>query len=40
MAVPLAFVLSMVLSRLIHWYCRTDSYVSFEAAMTDYTTGN
>lgn len=39
MAVPLAFVLSMVLSRLIHWYCRTDSYASFEAAMTDYTSG-
>ena len=40
MAVPLAFVFSMVLSRLIHWYCRTDSYASFEVAMTDYTTGN
>ncbi len=39
MAVPLAFVVSMVLSRLIHWYCRTDSYASFEAAMTDYSTG-
>lgn len=39
MAVPLAFVFSMALSRLIHWYCRTDSYPSFEAAMTDYTSG-
>lgn len=39
MAVPLAFVFSMVLARLIHWYCRTDSYSSFEAAMTDYTSG-
>ena len=38
-AVPLAFVFSMVLSRLIHWYCRTDSYASFEVAMTDYTSG-
>lgn len=39
MAVPLAFVFSMVISRFIHWYCRTDSYPSLEAAMTDYTTG-
>ena len=39
MAVPLAFVFSMVLSRLIHWYCRTDSYQSFETAMTDYSSG-
>lgn len=39
MSVPLAFVFSMVLSRLIHWYCRTDSYPSFEAAMTDYSSG-
>ena len=39
MAVPLAFVFSMVLSRLIHWYCRADSYSSFEAAMTDYSSG-
>lgn len=39
MAVPLAFVFSMVLSRLIHWYCRTDSYTSFVSAMTDYATG-
>lgn len=39
MAVPLAFVFSMALSRLIHWYCRTDSYASFEAAMTNYTSG-
>ena len=39
MTVPLAFVFSMALSRLIHWYCRTDSYASFEAAMTNYTSG-
>ena len=39
MAVPMAFVLSMIIGRLIHWYCRTDSYVSLEAAMTDYTAG-
>ena len=39
LAVPLALGLSLVLSRLTHWYCRTSSYASFRAAMTDYSTG-
>lgn len=39
LTVPFAFVLSLVLSRLVHWYCRSDSYASFQAAMTDFTTG-
>lgn len=38
-AVPLSISLSLVLSRFVHWYCRTDSYESFAAAMTDYTSG-
>ena len=25
---PVAMILSAVLARLIHWYCRTDSYSS------------
>ena len=29
MAVPLSLALSLVLARLVHWYCRTDSYESF-----------
>ena len=33
-AVPIAAGLSVVLARLIHWYCRTNSYESFSAAMT------
>ena len=37
--VPLALVASLVLGRLVHWYSRTDSYDSFEAAMTDYGSG-
>ena len=37
--VPLALVASLVLGRLVHWYSRTDSYLSFEAAMTDYSAG-
>ena len=36
---PLATVLSFFCSRLIHWYCRSSSYESFYAAITDYTSG-
>lgn len=39
LTVPVALVLSVVLSRWIHWYCQTDSYDSLQAAMTDYTWG-
>lgn len=38
-AIPLSVLGSIVLGRLIHWYCRTDAYASFRAAMTDYTWG-
>lgn len=38
-AVPLAMVLSLFLSRLIHWYCYSESYESFLQAVTDYSTG-
>ena len=38
-AVPAGIALSLVFSRLIHWYCRTDSYASLAAAMTDFTSG-
>ena len=37
--VPLALVASLALGRLMHWYSRADGYLSFEVAMTDYTTG-
>ena len=37
--IPLAMVASIVLSRLIHWYCRADAYESMRAALTDYTKG-
>ena len=39
LAVPVAMVFSLVLSRLIHWYCRENAYGSFLSAMTDYTSG-
>lgn len=38
-AVPLCLVLGTVLARLVHWYSRADSYGSFGAAMTEYTSG-
>ena len=38
-AVPLSIVLSILFARFFHWYCRDDSYASFLAAMTDYTSG-
>ncbi len=37
--VPLAIVLSLVLARFFHWYCRSDAYSGFLHAMTDYTSG-
>ena len=39
LAIPLAVVLSLVLSRLVHWYCRSDAYESFAVAMTNYSKG-
>lgn len=39
LAVPTALALSMVFSRLVHWYCQADSYPSFLSAMTDYSSG-
>lgn len=38
-AVPLSILLSLVFSRFFHWYCRSDSYESLLAALTDYTSG-
>ncbi len=39
LAVPLGVLLSMVLGRMIHWYCRADSYINFYHALTDYSVG-
>ena len=36
---PLALILSVVLSRFVHWYSRSDSYSGFLSAMTDYSSG-
>lgn len=36
---PIATVLSILLSRLIHWYSHIEQYGSLMAAMTDYSNG-
>ena len=38
-SILLSVFFSVPLSRLVHWYCKSGSYPSFAAAMTDYTTG-
>ncbi len=38
--VPLALVLSTLMARLLHWYCRPDSYDSLLSAITVYSTGS
>jgi len=37
---PTATVASVLLSRIIHWYCNTEMYVDFKSAITDFTTGD
>jgi len=37
--VPIGMVLSLLLARFIHWYCRADSYSGFLDAMTNYSSG-
>lgn len=37
--IPMSIALSLVFSRLVHWYCRADSYLSFAAAMTNFASG-
>ena len=39
LTIPVALLLSVVISRWVHWYCLTDSYDSMNAALTDYTWG-
>ena len=38
--IPLATVLSIVLARLVHWYCRPEVYQGLETALTDYSSGS
>ena len=38
-AIPMALILGLLLSRLVHWYCRPGDYGSVSAALTDYSGG-
>ena len=40
LVVPLAMVLALFFGRLVHWYCRPDSYESLNAALMDYSGGS
>lgn len=37
--VPISVVASIVISRLVHWYCMANAYESMEAALTSYIGG-
>ena len=37
---PLALFFSVVLARLIHWYCHDEQYAGFMSAMLDYSQGD
>ena len=38
-AIPLSFIFSLVLSRLVHWYCRPEVYESLGTALTEFHRG-
>ena len=37
--VPVGIVLSLVFARFFHWYCQSDSYAGFSAAMGNFSEG-
>lgn len=37
--IPVSACSSVLLARLVHWYCRTDAYESLKAAMLDHSWG-
>lgn len=37
---PIAMALGCIFGRIIHWYCRTDQYISFAQAFTDLSVGS
>jgi len=37
---PFAMVISILLCRVLHWYCHEEQYVSFFQAITDYSGGS
>ena len=39
-AIPVAFALSLLLSRFVHWYCRPQGYTGMFSALFDYSRGS
>ena len=39
-AIPMAFTLSLLLSRFVHWYCRPQGYTGVLSALFDYSRGS
>ena len=39
-AIPVAFLFSLILSRLVHWYCRPQGYENMFRALVDYSRGS
>ena len=39
LSIPLALVFSIVLARLVHWYCHAEQYESLASALTNYRRG-
>ena len=37
---PIALIFSVVLSRMLHWYCHSEQYAGFLKAVTDYSNGD
>lgn len=37
---PLALLLSLILGRILHWYCHIEQYASFSKALTDFSKGD
>ena len=37
---PIAIVLGVIFSRLIHWYCHAEQYAGMMGALTDYSSGD
>jgi len=38
-SIPLCVAFSLLMARLVHWYCRTDSYKSLTTAIMDHSSG-
>ena len=38
--VPASILVSLYISRFLHWYCFADSYSSMDAAMADFSRGS